>query len=276
MDDNIKDGGNYSELRAYLDGSDEAKATANNLSRILRDELSYDGELFHMLDVGCSDGELSFSLLHGLIEMFPNFRLLGLEPELEAYNRFVGRATGKDFLEARNQTVQKFLEETEQTKPEVFDYIAFIQSWYHFPREDWHFILSGSYSLLKGNGLMIIALDSHDGEIYRLKDLIAVEKPDTIEYGDLFSVEEIEKFLDSEGVNYETVSFPIYINIKDGEDKIQRFARHLAFLYRTFPEKILANYKAEISDLLESNRRGKEYFIENLVKSIVIKKTQRT
>ena len=259
-------------MKAYLEASDETRSTARNLSAILRNEFSSYSRSFHMLDVGCSDGDLTFSLVPGLLEMFPDFSLLGLEPEIIAHGKFMGRKVRGGSIEAENLRIQEFLDRAEAR--ESFDYIQFVQCWYHFPRDDWGFVFDGSYSLLKRNGVMIITLDSHSSEIYKLKDLIMEGRSDTLEYGDAFCAEDVERFLCERDIIHRTVQFPVYIHVKDDGQKLQKFARTLAFLCRTYPEKILSGYESEISDLLERNKRGNGYRVENLVKSLIVRKDE--
>lgn len=269
--DNKLDFRNYPELKTYLERSDETQVTFQNLSKILKIELaSFDVKIpFYMLDVGSSDGELTLPLVNKLRRQFPNFKLTAIEPEKSAFDKFLKETKEKKIVTAKNLTIQEFLRKNEYKK-EIYNFILFSQCWYHFPKKEWNFIFNKSSALLKKNGIITIVLDSHQSEVYKFKDLITGGKADTLEYGDLFSAEDVENFLDKKGIKYSTLSFPIYIFIESNNGKLENFSRTLAFLYRTFPDKIL-KYNNEMERFLEQNKNGNFYSIENKVKAIIVR-----
>ncbi len=263
---------NYSYLKAYLECSDGVETTTRILSEMLKGKFSSSRkEPFYMLDVGCSDGQFTFSIVSALTGFFPKFNLIGLEPEKPAFKKFKERAKCKGCITPKNQTIQEFVKKVNNS--EIFDYIQFAQCWYHFPKEEWEFVFAQSYSLLKKKGLITIILDSCKGEVYKLKESVMGKGEDTLEFGRLHFAEDIEKFLDGLNLGYETNSFPVRLYVKDSETKLNEFARHLAFLYRTFPERILTEYKNEVKVLLEGCKKDKSYYlIENLVKVVTVGK----
>ena len=263
---------NYPELKTYLESSDETKTTLKNLLRVLKTELIClnANKPFNMLDIGSSDGELTLPLVDSLREQFPDFKITALEPEKSAFKKFVKETKDKKVFKAKNLTVQEFLHKNEYGK-ESYNFIFYSQCWYHFPKKEWDYIFNRSLALLKKNGIIAIVLDSHQGAAYKLKDLITGGKADTLEYGDLFSAEDVENFMDKKGVKYSTFSFPIYVFIKNNNEKLINFSRTLAFLYRTFPDEIL-KYKSEVQRFLEENRNSHLYSLENRVKAIIVRK----
>src|SRR3989338_6894451 len=127
--------------------------------------------------------------------------------------------------------------------------------------------------LLRAGGLVSIINDSHQGEAYKLKDKVTNGKPATLEYGHLHSAEVIENALTGNKIKFDETSFPVYLYIKDNEQRLEMLARHLAFLYRTFPERILTDYSDDLKQMLtESLKVGNHFTIENRVKIITFKK----
>jgi len=266
---------NYPELRAYLEGSNESNITRKNLRRIFDEKLKDfpEDKLFSMLDVGSSDGEMSFPLAKTLRQEFNKFRYTAVEPEKPAFDRLnqIIREQNVGWAKTYNLTIEEYLKKV-KGKKDLFDLILFAQSLYHMPKEEWDEIISNSLRLLKPNGIIIIILDSHKGEAYRLKNLIMQGKADTLEFGDLYSAEDLEDLLNKKGIEYLIEKFSIYMFVKRGKNKLFEFARHLAFLYRTFPERILSNNKDEVGQFLESIQKDGEYILENDVKVIIFRK----
>lgn len=267
---------NYPELRAYLEGSNESDITRENLKQILEKQLAdYQSDYpLRSLDVGSSDGEMSFPLVQWLKEKFANFHYTAIEPERPALERLLERIkkADVDYTETHNLTVEEYLNGIAKEKSEIFDLILFSQSFYHIPKDEWNWIITDTIRLSKPKGFCIIILDSHQGLAYELKDMITQGRADTLEFGDLYSAEDMESFLSGKDIRYSIEKFPIYIFVQDNEQKLSEFARHLAFLYRTFPEKILSAHKREIAEFLERCRRGDKYVLENMVKVIIFRK----
>ena len=118
---------------------------------------------------------------------------------------------------------------------------------------------------------MIVILDSFEGQAYELVDLITKNKTrsDTLEFGDLYYAEDMEDLLKKKGIEYSVDKFPINIFIQAGRRELSEFARILAFLYRTFQERILANYKDELRKFLERIKKDDKYVLEDLSKAIM-------
>lgn len=267
---------NYPELRAYLEGSNESDITRENLKRILEKQLTdYSSDYpLRLLDVGSSDGEMSFSLVQWLKEKFVNFRYTAVEPERPAFERLLERIekAGIDYTETHNLTVEEYLSRVVKNQSGVFDLIIFSQSFYHIPKDEWDWIIADTIRLLKPKGFCVVILDSHQGQAYELKDVIMQGRADTLEFGDLYSAEDMEKFLSEKSINFSEEEFPIYIFIQDNKQKLSEFTRQLAFLYRTFPDKILSTHKEAVSEFLEKCRKGDRYALENTIKTIIFRK----
>jgi hypothetical protein len=127
---------------------------------------------------------------------------------------------------------------------------------------------------LKPKGLAIVVLDSYQGEVYKLLNVITDNKTrvDTLEFGNLYSAEDMEKLLNRKDIMHTTEQFPINIFIKDEKGKKENFARHLAFFYRTFTDNILDNYKEPTERFLEEIKKDDKYILENIVKVIIFGK----
>lgn len=262
---------NYPELRVYYGESNESDVKRKNVKRILGERLEdvqvdYD---FHILDVGCSDGEMFLPLGVELKERLPKLRYTALEPERQAFEKFVERVEGQrlDFVQPANTTLEAYLQ-TVKGQKELFDFILFSQSFYGFPRGKWNKIVSDTLRLLKPSGFAMIILDSREAKIYKLCNLITSGRPDTLEFGDFCFAEDMEQFLTNKGISFKTVQYPISIFIKEDKYKLDTFARILAFLYRTFPEKILANHREAVEKFLEECKGDSRYVLENLDKII--------
>jgi len=266
---------NYIEHGSYLENSDETQATINNLIAAIDPFLHKfnKNEKFLMLDVGCGDGTFTFSLINEIAKIVPEFGLLSIEPEAPAYKKFAEKAQKSNIrcIKHENATIQQFLKDN-LDQQEIFDLIMFSQSFYHLPMEEWGFIIGQSDRLLKNGGLAAIILDSYGGEAYKLKDTITEGKAVTLEFGDFYSAEDIEKFLKMKNVVFKSSSFPVQLFVKDDDKKLENFSRQLAFLYRTYPELILPKYKEDVSGLLEKNKKDEKYYIENLVKIVTFHK----
>lgn len=264
---------NLPELEAYLQGSNETQTTVKHLINAITPLLKNRNKngKFSMLDVGCSDGTFTLSLLKELTKLMPDPRLITVEPEKPAYEEFSKRTQSLKFIKHENTTIQQFLKNN-INKEGIFDFIMFSQSFYHFPKKEWNFIIKSANRLLKKNGFVVIVLDSHDCEAYRIKNLITKGKAVTLEFGDLYSAEDMEKFLRIKNIGFKTFSFPVNLFVKNNNKKVESFARHLAFLYRTYARLILPRYEKEVKKMLEMNKKGKDYLIENVVKGIMFKK----
>mgnify|MGYP001559423391 CR=1 FL=1 len=70
------------------------------------------------------------------------------------------------------------------------------------------------------------------------------------------------------GVKYFAKSFLTDIFIQEDGRELHSLARVLAFLYRTFPERILANHKADLEKFLKKTKRGNRYVLEDIAKVI--------
>ena len=266
---------NYPEHRSILENSDIADTTCERLRLILDREISArpKNKPFHVFDVGPSDGEMSFPLVEWLGTKFANFRYVGVEPEKEAFDKLNQRVVQKgDYRFASyNVTLKNYLE-TVKEEEGIFDVALFSYVFYHFPKDTWARIISDSQRLLTKDGLTIIVLDSCEGRLWEMRSLITKGKIDTLEFGDLYFAQDMEKFLETMGIRYFTDKFSVHISIKDDEQKLFNMARVLAFLYRTFPEKILAKHKKELIEFLEETKTGKKHVIEDNMKAIAFKK----
>jgi 2-polyprenyl-3-methyl-5-hydroxy-6-metoxy-1,4-benzoquinol methylase len=272
--DNTK---NYFEFGAFLEKSNASVITRENLERLLTEKLKNHSKIsnFSMLDVGSSDGEMSLPLAVWLKEQFDNFKYVAVEPEKPAFEKLNKRMKAQkiDFAETNNLTVEKYFE-TKKNEEAIFDFILFAQSFYHIPKNEWEEIISDSRRLLKPAGYLMIILDSSEGQSYELADLITENKTrfDTLEFGELYFAEDIEEFLDKNGIKYSEDKFTRYTVIKENEKQLYNFARYLAFLYRTFPEKILENYEAEVGKFLERHKKDGKYMLEDIVKIVILEK----
>ncbi len=260
---------NYPELRAYIEGSNESEVKREKLRKILEEKLwnlPFDYE-FHILDVGCSDGEMFLPLVVHLKKGLPKLKYTALEPEVQAFEKFIKRIKGMglSFIQPFNKSFEAYLQII-KGQGELFDFILFSQSFYFFPKSQWDEIIYHTLQLLKPNGFVVIVLDSYKGEAYKLCNLISSGKAETMEFGGLYSAEDMEEFLMNKGVNFKTDHFTVSIFIKDNEDKLDNFARILAFLYRTFPEKILSEHRGAVEKFLEECNRNGLYVLENQVR----------
>ena len=275
MTDSIK---NYPELRYYLEGSNESDITRDNLKKNLGTKITaYSSDYnFSMLDVGASDGEMSLPLAQWLRERFSNFKYTGVEPEMPAFEKLNKRIKEQsiNYATTHNLKIEQYLTQTKDKK-DLFDFIMFAQSLYHMPKEEWESIIESAIRLLKPKGFVIALLDSFEGEAYKLVDVITENKSrvDTLEFGDLYSAEDLEKFLSEKKISYKTERFSIFAFVNDGEKKVEEFARHLGFLYRTFTDKILKDYKEPTAKFLETIKKDGKYALENVVKAIIFQKS---
>jgi len=266
---------NYPELKAVLESSNLPDITRDNLKRILERKLketSRDSN-FPMLDVGPSDGEMSFPLVEWLGTRFANFHYVAVEPEKEAFDKLNQRIAQKgDYrFVSYNVTLKDYLE-TVKEEEGIFDVALFSYVFYHFPKETWATIISDSQRLLKKDGLTIIVLDSYEGRLWEMRSLITEGKIDTLEFGDLYFAQDMEEFLETMGIRYFTDKFTVHISIKGDDQKLFNMARALAFLYRTFPEKILAEHKKELIGFLEETKIGERHVIEDNMRAIAFRK----
>jgi SAM-dependent methyltransferase len=264
---------NYPELRAYYAETNEPEVKREHLWRILTKRLQEvpSDYSFHILDVGCSNGEMSLPLVMELKKRLPRLRYTALEPERPAFEKLLERVKGQAFIQAVNTTFEAYLQ-TLKGQRELFDSILFSQSFYCFPKGEWNEIIADTLRLLKPKGVATIVLDSWEGKAYKLCDLISSGKAETLAFGDLYSAEDMERFLTDKRIAFETDRFPIYIFIKDDQLKLNQFARTLAFLYRTLPEKILARHREAVEKFLEECKSNNQYVLENVVKAITFTK----
>ncbi len=268
---------NYPEFRAVLESSDFPEVVRENLKLILGKKLKDipKDSAFSMLDVGSSDGEMSLPLAQWIKGNFDNFRYTAIEPEDPAFKKLNERIQHESitYTESHNFTIDQYLN-TKKKEKEMFDFILFSHVFYHIPKEKWDEVIMDSQRLLKPNGFIIVVLDSLEGQAYELLDLVTENKTrvDTLEFGDLCYAEDMEDFLKKKGIEYSEDKFPVHIFVSEGEQKLLNFARLLGFLYRTFPEKILANYSDELREFLERIKRGDKYILEDINKAIAFGK----
>lgn len=268
---------NYPELKAVLENSNLPEVIRDNLKLVLEEKLrviSRDYN-FSMLDVGTSDGEMSLPLAQWLKGNFDNFIYTALEPEGPAFEKLNARikTQGIDYAKSSNLTIEKYLE-AKKGEEDLFDFILFSHVFYHIPREKWADVIAGSQRLLRPNGFILVVLDSSEGKAYELADLITENKTraDTLEFGNLYYAEDMEDFLTKNGVKHVVKSFATNIFIQEDGRELHNFARVLAFLYRTFPERILANHKGDLEKSLEKTKRGNRYVLEDIAKVITFGK----
>jgi len=268
---------NYPEFRLYLEHSNHSDVTRYSLEKILDKKLSaypsdYD---LSILDVGPSDGEMSLPLDQWLRNKFLNFKYTAIEPEKLAFSRLNERVKNREieYSTTHNLKIEQYLENTKDEK-ELFDFVLFAHSFYYMPKEEWDNIIESSIRLVKPKGLVIVVLDSYEGEAYKLVNVITDNKTrvETLEFGNLYSAEDMEKLLKRKGIIHTTEQFPINILIKNEKGKKENFARHLVFFYRTFTYKILDNYKEPTERFLEEIKKDGKYILENIVKVIIFEK----
>lgn len=257
---------NYNEHSVYLESSDVVQSSLKNLMNVIVTKLE-----FSVLDVGCGDGTFSLELLSEIKKLRTNTNWYALEPEKSAYENFVKKIKEKNlgYIKYENITFQDFFWKNKE-KSEEFDFILLSHSFYHFPKDEWSNILSQSRRLLKKGGFIVIILDSRNSSVYGLRKLITNNKIETLEYGYLHFAEDLEEMLKLNGVDFEEFFFFGSKYIKDNENKLNELARYLAFLYRTYPERILLKYKKELNEMLEKNREGDLFKMENLTKLILL------
>lgn len=263
----------YEEFRKYLDETDATQTIARKLVEIINTRFQgYSSDTpFSILDVGASDGELTMLVTHAAQERFRNAQAVALEPEEEAFVRLREKTNLTENISASNKTLQSFLQEYKD-ESELFDCVVLSHCWYHFPKSEWEEIMNGIRALLKPGGVATIVMDSHMGDAYALKDIITNRKEDILTFGYLSSAEDIEAFLSAQGVAHTTTSFPLYMRIPVNDTSLAVCVRRLAFLYRTFPEKLLTLYQDEIAQFLASHKKNGEYTVPNMTKVIMVKK----
>lgn len=269
---------NYPELRAVIESSNLPDITRDNLKRVLEARLKETprGSNFSMLDVGASDGEMSLPLAQWLKGNFSNFRYTAIEPERPAFEKLNERIQnqGIDYAEASNLTIEQYLETKKQDEGQ-FDFILFSHVFYHIPKETWGVVIRDSQRLLKPSGFIAVVLDSFERRsASELADLITENKTrvDTLEFGDLLYAEDMEEFLTKNRIEYFADSFSTNIFIQEDGQELYNFARTLAFLYRTFPEKILANHKDDLEKFMGKTKQGNRYVLEDISKIITFGK----
>jgi SAM-dependent methyltransferase len=206
-----------------------------------------------------------------LKKRLPRLNYVALEPERPAFDKLVERIKGQNltFVRPANKTFEAYLQTIEEQA--LFDFILFSQSFYFFPESEWDKTFDSIYSLLRPNGLAMIILDSREGRAYKMCDLITSGKANTLEFGRLLFAEDLERYLTGRTTDFKIHQFPVNIFIRDSEEKLAKFARILAFLYRTFPEKIL-KHKGAVEEFLEQCKSDNHYILENLVKVITFAK----
>ena len=266
---------NYPEFKTVVGNSDFPDVTRKHLKNIFEKELASlsKNKPLSILDVGPSDGEMSLPIIEWLQTKFVNVNYLGLEPEKEAFDKLIRKIRRKKTknLVVQNIMLEAYLQMVRHEK-ELFDVILFSQVFYYFPREIWDKIISDSIRLLKKAGLIIIVVDSYKGKVWKMRNTITKGKIDTLEFGYLHFAEAIEEFLSSKDIKYTVEKFPVHIYIQDNELTLFNFARTLAFIFRTFPEKILASHKKDLQKFLKKIKVGKRYELEDLAKVITFKK----
>lgn len=263
---------NYPEFKYYLEGYDVRGVTSISLGSVLERKLVNLEEKpsFSILDVGSSDGELALLITEQLRKKLSNLELTAIEPEIAAFEKLIKNTNKLNFINCYNITYQEYLKENPD-KEGLFDFMLFSQCFYHFSNEEWEPIIGGSIRMLHDDGYISIVIDSHKCEAYKLLEKVTEGVEDTLEYGYLHSAEDIKRFLIKRYIKFDERSFPVYLCVKDDEQKLDSLARHLAFLYRTFPEKILAHHKEDLKQMLrESTRLENHYIIENRVKIMTI------
>ena len=274
MEGNRKPTQNYPEFKTISESSNLSEAVRENLKLILGEKLKNirRDSNFSMLDVGSSDGGMSLPLATWLKSDFKNFRYTAIEPEKPGFIKLNERIQQEaiTYAQSHNLTVEQYLK-TKSGEKELFDFILFSHVFYHIPKDKWDRVIADSQRLLKPNGFIIVILDSFEGRpASELADLITENKTrvDTLEFGDLYYAEDVEALLKRKGIDYSVDKFPVHITIQEGEQKLSDFARHLAFLYRTFPEKILAKYKDRLEEFLGRIKRDDKYVLEDINKVI--------
>lgn len=264
---------NYPEFKAVLESSNLPEVIRENLKRVLGEKLKSlpsDSNL-SMLDVGSSDGEMSLPLAQWLKKHFSNFRYAAIEPEEPAFETLNTRikTQGLDYAEASNLTIEKYLE-TKKGEEGIFDFILFSHVFYHIPEDKWGEVIANSQRLLKPNGFIAVVLDSFEGQAHELLDIITEDKTrvDTLEFGNLYYAEDMENLLTNKGIKYSVDSFSTNIFIPEDTRELHNFARVLAFLYRTFPGKILASHKEDVEKFMKRTKQTNRYVLEDKAKVI--------
>ena len=270
-----KHASNYREYAVFLKGSNQPQVTAEQMVDYLAPDLGRNQHIpFKIFDVGCGVVTFTFLYLKSLNKSVSTIQVTAIEPETPAYNVFAQRVAerGHNWIQHQNITFQEFLK-SNASNSSLYDFILFAHCFYHFPKEGWKSILDGTQRLLRVGGLVHIINDSHQGEAYKLKGKVTRGNTATLEYGYLHSAEDIENVLARNGIKFSETSFSVHLYIKDNEQRLEMLARHLAFLYRTFPEKIYPQYRNDLVQMLEESRKVEgRYTIENKVKIITFKK----
>ncbi len=257
------------EFKLYQEFSDAAEVTRNELRRILEKEFPEPRKKFRMLDVGANDGRMILPLLIWLETVHSNFQYDAIEPDEEAFF-----AQKKDLKKVARclwwMDLKEFMNCTA-----IFDYdlILYSHCFYYFPMHEWTKIINWTLRRLKPKGKVIIILDSVSSEIFELKQSVAPGRLlDTYANGDIFFAEEIEDYLARRRIQFSSRPITTLARIPENEESVYNLARILAFLYRTFPEKLVENHKRELEVFLQKYKQDQCYCIKNAAKAVVFPK----
>lgn len=217
------------------------KDRENHLSEaileFLQESFKRDKEIYHILDVGSSDG----ALLEALIKRLPSdtknrIEINALEPDNDAFFNLKKKFDEEKDM-SKNWTVDTYLLTIEDFSLRKnfegkYDLILLSHVLYHIDPAQWINIISTLKKRLKTQGKIIVILDSYDSPIYQFKkEITPFLKENYYLFGGEISAEMFQKFLiDQEIVcQYHVIESNLLIQRDEGINYLRNV---LSFLYR--------------------------------------------
>jgi SAM-dependent methyltransferase len=164
-----------------------------------------------ILDIGASDGELTFDLDREISERISNntlpntafgrygYKIHAIEPDWKAFLKLYKSAKNKeDSFVITHKSFEDFFEKAKSnSESKKFDIIIATHVLYHFSVNQWPQIIENCLGLLKRDGILVVTLDSNKSPIYQKKDeVLKLAQGNSVDfYGEYCFSEELQKVL---------------------------------------------------------------------------------
>lgn len=251
----------FQSFKAGSDSTDKSFRAIDSLitGKLLNQKIDSSRPL-KLIDIGSNEGQLIFQVFSKISRIHSNIELTCIEPDSDAFSK-LGRVMNGTGAILHNLSAQEFFGEIGGS--EQADFMLFTHSWYHFPEEQWKFILGNSIALAKN---IIITIDSHECQTYRLRDRLKSYGTGSLEHGYLHSAEELESFLGKQGIRFDSIADEVWIYADD----LWSLAGHIGFLFRKDPDLLLHDHGNIIAKIFRENMNRNRCEIKSKVKTIAI------